>query len=32
VGQISASSDKVKGFAPQPSTLQVRYDRLALST
>ena len=32
VGQIAASSSKIKGFAPQPSTLQVRYDRLALST
>jgi ABC-type transport system substrate-binding protein len=32
VPQVSASSDKVKGFVPQPSTLQVRYDRLALST
>jgi peptide/nickel transport system substrate-binding protein len=32
VPQLSASSDKVKGFVPQPSTLQVRYDRLALST
>jgi peptide/nickel transport system substrate-binding protein len=31
VGQISASSDKVKGFVPQPSRLQVRYDRLGLS-
>jgi peptide/nickel transport system substrate-binding protein len=31
VGQISASNDKIRGFAPQPSTLQVRYDRLALS-
>jgi peptide/nickel transport system substrate-binding protein len=32
VGQIAASSAKVKGFVPQPSGLQVRYDRLALST
>ena len=31
VPQIAASSAKIKGFAPQPSTLQVRYDRLALS-
>lgn len=31
VAQISASSDKVRGFTPQPSGLQVRYDRLALS-
>ena len=31
VGQISASSDKVKGFVPQPSRLQVRYDRVGLS-
>jgi peptide/nickel transport system substrate-binding protein len=28
ISQISASSDKVKGFVPQPSGLQVRYDRL----
>jgi len=32
VPQIAASSAKVKGFVAQPSTLQVRYDRLALST
>lgn len=31
VPQIAASSDKLTGFVPQPSTLQVRYDRLALS-
>jgi ABC-type transport system substrate-binding protein len=28
VSQISASSDKVRGFEAQPSALQVRYDRL----
>jgi peptide/nickel transport system substrate-binding protein len=28
VSQISASTDKVKGFEAQPSALQVRYDRL----
>jgi ABC-type transport system substrate-binding protein len=32
VSQIAASSNKVRGFVPQPSNLQVRYDRLALST
>jgi peptide/nickel transport system substrate-binding protein len=32
VPQIAASSAKIKGFVAQPSTLQVRYDRLALST
>jgi peptide/nickel transport system substrate-binding protein len=32
VGQISAANDKVKGFVPQPSRLQVRYDRLGLAT
>ena len=30
ISQISASSDKVTGFVAQPSSLQVRYDRLAL--
>jgi peptide/nickel transport system substrate-binding protein len=31
ISQISASSDKIKGFAAQPSGLQVRYDRLGLT-
>ena len=30
ISQIAASSDTVTGFVPQPSSLQVRYDRLAL--
>ena len=28
VGQIAASSDKIRGFVPQPSSLQVRYERV----
>ena len=32
ISQISASSDKVSGFVAQPSALQVRYDRLGLTT
>ena len=28
VGQIAASSNKISGFQPQPSSLQVRYERV----
>lgn len=32
ISQISASTDKVGGFVAQPSGLQVRYDRVGLTT
>ena len=32
ISQISASTDKVAGFVAQPSGLQVRYDRVGLTT
>ena len=31
ISQISAATDKVKGFEAQPSALQVRYDRVGLT-